>query len=176
MVSPLLSTRAAKNCSHLREEDHHMKRPMGVATALVFALGVAGPGGPAEAKQGGGFARLDQVTTPGSSVMCGAKRGNPGGPNGSTFTYHVTMNNVAATAGSVIVRYQDTSEVSYPIAAGGVLHFSGVGGTTLGVDRVIEVTGDGGAQLVGTMSGLFDTGAQPHPDVPGVGLCVAVGP
>jgi len=121
---------------------------MGVATAIVFALGVAGPGGPAEAKQGGGFARLDQVTTPGSSVMCGAKRGNPGGPNGSTFTYHVTMKNVAATAGNVIVRYQD-DEVSYPIAAGGVLHFSGVGGTTLGVDRVIEVTGDAGVHSLG---------------------------
>jgi hypothetical protein len=152
-----------------------MKRPMGVAMALVLALGVAGPGSPAEAKQGGGLARLDQTATPGSSVMCGAKRGNPSGPNGSTFTYHVTMKNVAPTAGNVIVRYQD-GEVSYPIAAGGVLHFSGVGGTTVGVDRVIEVTGDVNAQLVGTMSALFDTGAQPHPDVPGPGLCVTVGP
>ena len=153
-----------------------MKRPMGVALAFVLALGVAGSWSPAEAKQNGGLAKLDQLTTPGSSVMCGAKRGNPNGPIGSTFTYHVTMNNVALTPGHVIVRYQDASEMFYPIAAGGVLHWSGVGGTTLGVDRVIEVTGDMDAQLVGTMSALFDTGAQRHPDVPGIGLCAAVGP
>jgi hypothetical protein len=38
------------------------------------------------------------------------------------------------------------------------------------------VTGDLDAQLVGTVSALFDTGAQEHPDVPGLGLCVAVAP
>jgi hypothetical protein len=147
-----------------------------VGGALILALGVAAPWSPAEAKQRAGFAKLDQVTTPGASVMCGARRGNPTAPNGNTFTYHVTMKNVALTAGNVIVRYQDASETSFPIAAGGVLHFSGVGGSTNGLDRVIEVTGDVDAQLVGTISALFDTGAQEHPDVPGVGLCAAVAP
>jgi hypothetical protein len=49
-----------------REEDHQMKRPMGVALAFVLALGVAGSWSPAEAKQNGGLAKLDQLTTPGS--------------------------------------------------------------------------------------------------------------
>jgi hypothetical protein len=153
-----------------------MRRLVRVGGALILALGVAGPWTPAEAKQRAGSAKLDQVTTPGASVLCGARRGNPAGPAGNTFTYHVTMKNAALTAGNVIVRYQDASEVSFPIAAGGVLHFSGVGGSTNSFDRVIEVTGDLDAQLVGTVSALFDTGAQEHPDVPGLGLCVAVAP
>ena len=142
----------------------------------MLALGVAGSWSPAEAKQRAGFAKLDQVTTPGASVMCGARRGNPTAPNGNTFTYHVTVKNAGAADTNVIVRYQDASEMSFPIVAGGVLHFSGVGGSTNGLDRVIEVTGDLGAQLVGTMSALFDNGAQEHPEVPGVGLCTAVAP
>ena len=153
-----------------------MNRPVAIAFASILTLGVAGPWSPAEAKQRSGLAKLDQVTTPGSSVMCGARRGNPDGSTGNSFTYHVTVKNAALTTGNVIVRYQDASEVSFPIAAGGVLHFSGVGGSTQGVDRLIEVTGDVDAQLVGTMSALFDTGAQRHPVVPGSGLCAAVAP
>ena len=155
-----------------------MKRLVRAGGALILALGVAGPWSSAEAKQRAGFAKLDQVTTPGASVMCGSRRGNPTGPNGNTFTYHVTVKNVGADT-NVIVRYEDASEVSFPILAGSVLHFSGVGGSAHGVqgfDRVIEVTGDAGSQLVGTMTALFDTGAQEHPKVPGSGLCTAVAP
>jgi hypothetical protein len=107
--------------------------------------------------------------------MCGALRGQPSRPNGNTFTYHVTVKNVG-TDTNVIVRYQDASEVSYPILAGTVLHFTGVGGSTPQFDQVIEVTGEPGSQLVGTMSALFDTGAQKNPGVPGPGLCAAVEP
>jgi hypothetical protein len=141
----------------------------------MLALGLVAPWSPAEAKQRAGLAKLDQVTTPGASVKCGARRGDPAGPEGNTFTYHVTVKNVGADT-NVIVRYLDATQESYPILAGAVLHFSGVGGSTNGVDRVIEVTGDPGSQLVGTMSALFDTGAQQHPYIPGPGLCAAVAP
>jgi len=149
-----------------------MKRPAAVGLAFVFALGVTGLWSPAEAKQRAGLAKLDQVAAPGSSVMCGARRGNPNGPGSASFTYHVTVKN-AGLDGNVIVRYQDTTEVTYPIAAGGVLHFSGVGGSGQ-ADRVIEITSDLGDQLVGTMTALFDAGVQKHPDVPGSDLCAAV--
>ena len=150
-----------------------MRRLATAGGALILALGIAGAWSPADARQRAGFAKLNQQAPQDSSVVCGARRGTPGSPNGNTFTYHVTVKNVGAD-GNVIVRYQDGSEESFPILGGGVLHFSGVGGSTQNVDRVIEVTGDATAVLVGTMSALFDTGAQEHPNVPGPGLCATV--
>lgn len=145
-------------------------------SALMLALGMTAAWSPAEAKQRAGFAKLDQQAVPGMSVMCGARRGDPTGPNGNTFTYHVTLKNAGPDT-DVIVKYQDGTNVSFPIAAGAVLHFSGVGGSTNGLDRVIEVTGpDLNSRLVGTISALFDTGAQESPNVPGTGLCAAVAP
>jgi hypothetical protein len=130
-----------------------------LAIALLGALGIAllGAWAPADARQAAGMALLDQ---PGgdTSVACGARRGN--GP--ASFTYHVTVaNSDLANAETVRVQYADGSTVDYPLAAGASFSFSGVGGSTAGVDDVITVSGVNGT-LVGSMSILLDPGAKPH--------------
>jgi hypothetical protein len=128
-----------------------------LALSVGFAA-VLGSWTVASAKQRSDFALLNG---PGgdTSVQCGTKRGN----GAASFVYYVTMSNVASVPGGVRVTYGDTDFVDYQIPAGGSFSFSQAAGGTKNVDDLITVTAVGGAVLVGSMSVLVDTGAQPHP-------------
>jgi hypothetical protein len=116
-----------------------------------------------EARQRGGVAVLDMVGGD-TSVQCGARRGTGQPKSTATFVYHVTMTSVAG--GAVRLQFNDTpaSFIDFPIAAGGTLNFSQVGGAVPGFNDVVTITGDPTTtDLQGTISALFDPGSQPHP-------------
>jgi len=84
----------------------------------------------------------------------------------------------------------DASNLLKPMLARGELHCIGAttldeykkhieNGLSLALDRSRPPKARstcGGRRLVGTMTALFDTGVQSHPDVPGSDLCAAVAP
>jgi hypothetical protein len=121
--------------------------PLGLVALLASSTA-------ATAKQSSAFALLNSGDT---SVQCGAKRGG----SVASFVYHVAVTNIGLL-GAVRVTYADSTFVDYQIPAGGSFSFSQAGGSTKNVDDLITVSGTGGAILVGAISVLLDTGAQPH--------------
>lgn len=136
-----------------------MKRFIAVGALSILGLMASGAWTMGEARQRSGFALIDQTVAGGGdlSVQCGARRGS----GSASFTYFVTVTNAAATAGTVEVVYgAGSASVKYPIAAGAVLSFSAAGGSDVG-DNMITIRGADSAELVGSLSALFDPGARP---------------
>jgi hypothetical protein len=138
-----------------------MRRFVAAALVGVAMIMLSGAWTISEARQRGGVAVLDMVGGD-VSVQCGAKRGAGQPKTTATFVYHVTM--TSAAGGAVRLQFADGSFIDFPIAAGGTLNFSQVGGSAPGFNDVVTITGTGTAiDLQGTISALFDTGSQPHP-------------
>lgn len=140
-----------------------MRRAVAAALVGVAVIMLSGAWTASEARQRGGVAVLDMVAGD-TSVQCGARRGHGQPQTTATFVYHVTM--TSATGGAVRLQFADTpaSFIDFPIAAGGTLSFSQVGGAVPGFNDVVTITGAGTAtDLQGTISALFDPGSRPHP-------------
>ena len=142
-----------------------MKRAVAAALVGVTVVMLSGAWTASEARQRAGVAVLDMVGGD-TSVQCGARRGAGQPKTTATFVYHVTM--TSAGGGAVRLQFADDplSFIDFPIAAGGTLSFSQVGGAMPGFNDVVTITGGGDpitTDLQGTISALFDPGSQPHP-------------
>ena len=138
-----------------------MRRFVAAALVGVAMIMLSGAWTISEARQRGGVAVLDMVAGD-TSVQCGARRGAGQPQSTATFVYHVTM--TSAAGGAVRLQFVGGSFIDFPIAAGGTLSFSQVGGAVPGFNDVVTITGTGTAtDLQGTISALFDTGSRPHP-------------
>ena len=119
------------------------------------------------------FALYDQEgSTPDVSVQCGAAQA--GGRQPAPFTMYITMSNrtdIGGTAGFVQVKYHDGDLVGYAIPADTTVQITLAGGGTPGTDDVIEVTGTGGAKLVGQVSLMTQNGVHPKPLLGGKSFC-----
>lgn len=111
------------------------------------------------------FALFDQTNGADDGAICAVSNG--GGNQARSFVYYVTVTN-QGTAGFVRVTYADADFVQYQIPAGGSFSFSQAAGGTFTADSSIVVSNGGsGATLVGSVSVLTDSGAQPrHPNLP----------
>jgi hypothetical protein len=129
----------------------------GVALAAVAAWPIA------MAYARSDFALYDQEgASPDVSVQCGAtfSRTKPG-----PFTMYITMSNRSAIGGVnglVHVKYHDGDLVDYAIPVDTTIQITLAGGGTIGTDDVIEVSGTGGAKLVGQVSMSATPGIKPN--------------
>jgi hypothetical protein len=118
------------------------------------------------------FALFDQEgATPDVSVQCGAQaRGQKAGP----FVMYITMSNrsaIGGVSGLVHVKYHDGDLVDYAIPVDTTPQISLAGGGTPGTDDVIEVTGTGGAKLVGQVSLLTQNAVKAPALLGGSSFC-----
>ncbi len=121
------------------------------------------------------FALLDmEPTVADTSVQCGALKAGVAPPKPIAFPMYITMTNrgdLGGVNGFVRVKYRDLDFVDYAIKAGTTVQISLAGGSTLGVDDVIGVTGVGGAVLIGQASVILDPAAKPNPLVSATSFC-----
>lgn len=118
------------------------------------------------------FALYDQEgATPDVSVQCGAAFGrNKPAP----FTMHITMSNrtvIGGVNGLVHVKYHDGDLVDYAIPVDTTVQITLAGGGTPGTDDIIEVSGTGGAKLVGQVSLITENGVKPNSLVAAHSFC-----
>jgi hypothetical protein len=119
------------------------------------------------------FALFDQEGgTPDVSVQCGAAQA--GGHQPGPFTMYITMSNrsaIGGVSGLVHVKYRDGDSVDYAIPVDTTVQITLAGGGTPGTDDVIEVTGTGGAKLVGQVSLMTQNGVKPKGLLGGSSFC-----
>jgi len=109
------------------------------------------------------FALYDQEgATPDVSVQCGASFAHN---KAAPFTMHITMSNRSAIGGVnglVHVKYHDGDLVDYAIPVDTTVQITLAGGGSPGTDDIIEVSGTGGAKLVGQVSLMTANGVKPN--------------
>jgi hypothetical protein len=119
------------------------------------------------------FALFDQEgATPDVSVQCGA--GQAHGQKPAPFVMYITMSNrsaIGGVSGLVHVKYHDGDLVDYAIPVDTTVQITLAGGGTPGTDDVIEVTGTGGAKLVGQVSMMTQNGVKPPTLLGGSSFC-----
>jgi hypothetical protein len=119
------------------------------------------------------FALFDQEgATPDVSAQCGAAKA--GGNQPAPFVMYITMSNrsaIGGVSGFVHVKYRDGDLVDYAIPVDTTVQITLAGGGTPGTDDVIEVTGTGGAKLVGQVSLLTQNGIKPKGLLGGKNFC-----
>ncbi|HZO81211.1 MAG TPA: hypothetical protein VFB33_05905 [Candidatus Binataceae bacterium] len=119
------------------------------------------------------FALFDQeAPTPDVSVQCGAAKA--AGSARAPFVMYITMSNrgdIGGANGFVHVKYRDGDSVDYAIPVNTSLQITLAGGSTPGTDNVIEVTGSGGAVLVGQVSIMTQNGVKPPILLGGKSFC-----
>ena len=117
------------------------------------------------------FALFDQEDpTPDVSVQCGAAQAGQAAP----FVMYITMSNrsaIGGVSGLVHVKYHDGDLVDYAIPVDTTVQITLAGGGTPGTDDIIEVTGTGGAKLVGQVSLMTQNGVKPKPLLGGKSFC-----
>jgi hypothetical protein len=141
---------------------------------LVFAVFAAWPIVMAHADdQKSDFALFDQEgVTPDVSVQCGA--GKAGGHQPGPFIMYITMSNrsaIGGVSGLIHVKYHDGDLVDYAIPVDTTVQITLAGGGTPGTDDIIEVTGTGGAKLVGQVSLMTQNGIKPKGLLGGSSFC-----
>ena len=144
------------------------------APSLALVVLAAWPIAKAHAdNQKSDFALFDQEgATPNVSVQCGATQA--GGHQAAPFTMYITMSNrsaIGGVSGLVHVKYHDGDLVDYAIPVDTTVQITLAGGGTPGTDDIIEVTGTGGAVLVGQVSLMTQNGVKPKVLLGGHSFC-----
>jgi hypothetical protein len=144
------------------------------ASSLALAVFAAWPIATAHADdQKSDFALFDQEgATPDVSVQCGAAKA--GGHEPAPFVMYITMSNrsaIGGVSGLVHVKYHDGDLVDYAIPVDTTVQITLAGGGTPGTDDIIEVTGTGGAKLVGQVSLMTQNGVKPKVLLGGKSFC-----
>jgi hypothetical protein len=143
-----------------------------IASSLALAVFTTWPIAMAHAdNQKADFALFDQEpATPDVSVQCGAAQAGHDAP----FIMYITMSNrsaIGGVSGLVHVKYHDGDLVDYAIPVDTTVQITLAGGGTPGTDDIIEVTGTGGAVLVGQVSLMTQNGVKPKPLLGGSSFC-----
>ena len=104
-------------------------------------------------------------------MQCGAAFGRN---RPAPFTMHITMSNrsvIGGVNGLVHVKYHDGDLVDYAIPVDTTVQITLAGGGSPGTDDIIEVSGTGGAKLVGQVSLITENGVKPNSLVSAQSFC-----